>query len=145
MTDSIPRPPLPRLAVFGIGLLSTLVVCGAVVGVLYYTGVIPSFFATQTATTATQPPPNFGQVNPELGKMIYTNRIGAMALQGQISRSAYDQLVQSLSDDKARWVKLSDELAEGKALWSVAREAGSPSARVAALEKITSGAWYVPK
>jgi hypothetical protein len=69
-----------------------------------------------------------------------------MTLQGQLSRNDYEVLMQSLSDDKCRWIKLSDELVEGKALWSVAYDpATSPAARFDALERIASGAWYVPK
>jgi hypothetical protein len=118
---------LPPVAVFGIAIACTLVIGGAVAGILYATRVIPHY------------PPNFDQVDPAVGIASYNRFIRGLLDKGAISEEKFKELQGSLNITKARWLTLA--LQDQEVLLESTTKLTDQS-KLEFMEMLLSGSWY---
>jgi hypothetical protein len=107
---------------------STLVIGGIVVGVLYATKIIPNGL-----------PRGFENVPTKEGVELYKFYVDQLLKNGGISKAQHQQMLDSLTDTKVRWLVL----AMDDPVMSVEAFSNSTAEKaIAFLEKATSGVWF---
>jgi hypothetical protein len=108
---------------------STLVIGGIVVGVLYATKIIPNGL-----------PRGFETIPAGPGAEFYKKHVDDMLKEGWISKAQHQQMLDSFTDTKARWMTL--KMHEPGFLAEAFTNSSTQEKAIAFLENVTSGAWF---